>query len=168
MQKTAYIRPPQRHLNAAGAAPLAAPPRSSAVPRWSHRDPVDGGNPFPVADARHETWDTATVNARQALLRFDAGLEATAHVTLDPTLYRAHLLGLAVGRFDVWARRCRSVVSSRDELGIYDRWLADYVTNWLGYVAETCPRVEVGDELRTRLQGRAAHWVAETRNALAL
>ena len=91
-----------------------------------------------------------------------------ARVTLDPTLYRAQLLDLAVDRFDVWARRSCSVVSSRDALGDYDRWLAGYAANWLGYVAETCPRVEVGDELRTRLQGRAAHWVAETRNALAL
>ena len=142
--------------------------RSSAVPRWSHRDPVEGGNPFPAADARHGTWDAATADARQAVRRFDAGLEATAQVTLDPAVYRAQLLDLAVGRFDVWARRGRSVVSSRDALGDYELWLADYVANWLGYVAETCPRVEVGDQLRTQLRGRAAHWVAETRHILEL
>ena len=147
---------------------MAPNPRLSAVPRWSHRDPVEAANPFPPADARHSTWPAATADARRALLRFDADLEATAQVTLDPALYRAQLLDLAIGRFDVWARRCRSVVSSRDALGDYDRWLADYVANWLRYVAETCPRVDVGDELRTRLRGRAAHWVAETRHVLAL
>ena len=140
----------------------------SAVPRWSHRDPVAGGNPFPPTDARHGTWDAATTDARRALLRFDADLKVTAQVTLDPAIYRAQLLDLAVGRFDVWARRGRSVVSSDGALQNYEQWLTDYVANWLGYVAKTCPRVEVGDELRTRLRGRAAHWVAETRHILEL
>ena len=140
----------------------------SAVPRWSHRDPVAGGNPFPPGDARHGTWDAATTDARRALLRFDADLKVTAQVTLDPAIYRAQLLDLAVGRFNVWARRGRSVVSSDGALQNYEQWLTDYVANWLGYVAKTCPRVEVGDELRTRLRGRAAHWVAETRHILEL
>ena len=147
---------------------LLVAPRLSAVPRWSHRDPVAGGNPFPPGDARHGTWDAATTDARRALLRFDADLEATAQVTLDPAIYRAQLLDLAVGRFNVWARRGRSVVSSDGALQNYEQWLAGYVANWLRYVAETCPRVEVGDELRTRLRGRAAHWVAETRHILEL
>ncbi len=147
---------------------LPMAPSLSAVPRWSHRDPVVGGNPFPPTDARHGTWDTATTDARRALLRFDADLEVTAQVTLDPAIYRAQLLDLAVGRFDVWARRGRSVVSSDGALQNYQQWLADYVANWLGYVAETCPHVEVGDELRTRLRGRAAYWVAETRHILEL
>ena len=140
----------------------------SAVPRWSHRDPVAGGNPFPPGDARHGTWDAATTDARRALLRFDADLKVTAQVTLDPAIYRAQLLDLAVGRFDVWARRGRSVVSSDGALQNYEQWLTDYVANWLGYVAETCPHVEVGDELRTRLRGRAAYWVAEMRHILEL
>ena len=75
--------------------------RPSAVPRWSHRDPVEGGNPFPPADPRHRRWDIATDDARQALVRVDERLEATAQVTLDPVLYRAQVLDLAVGRFDV-------------------------------------------------------------------
>lgn len=150
------------------AASLPTVHRISAVPRWSHRDPVEDGNPFPTDDTRHGTWDAATADARQALLRFDTDLEATARVTLDPTLYRSQLLDLAVGRFDVWARRWGSVVSSHDALERYERWLVDYVANWLGYVAETCPRVKVGDELRRRLRGRAAHWVEEARVGLAL
>ena len=150
------------------AASLPTALRTSAIPRWSHRDPVEGGNPFPPADTRHRTWDDATVDARQALLRFDVDLEATAEVTREPALYRAQLLDLAVGRFDIWARRGRAVVSSRDALQDYGQWLEDYVANWLRYVAETCPRVQVGDELQTRLRGRAAHWVTETRAILAL
>jgi len=147
---------------------MAPVPCWSAVPRWSHRDPVEDGNPFPTDDARHGTWDTATTDAQQALLRFDAYLKATAQITLDPARYRVQLLDLAVGRFDVWARRGHSVVSSRDAVGEYEQWLEEYVANWLGYVTETCPHVEVGDELRTRLSGRAAHWVRETRVGLAL
>ena len=135
--------------------------RPSAVPRWSHRDPVESGNPYPPTDRRHDTWAAATTDAKQRLLRFDARLEATAQITLEPTIYRAQLLDLAVARFDVWARRGRSVVSTDAALRDYVRWLDDYRANWLGYVAETCPHVEVGDELRTRLTGRAAHWAAK-------
>jgi len=142
--------------------------RPSAVPRWSHRDPVEGGNPFPHSEPAHAAWNDATRAAHAALVRFDARMQTTAQITLDPAIYRAQLLDLAVGRFDVWARRGRSVVSSDRALRDYERWLDDYVANWLGYVAETCPRVAVGDELRRRLIGRAAHWAAETRSALAL
>ena len=100
-------------------------------------------------------------------MRFDARLEATAQVTLDPAIYRTQLLDLAIGRFDVWARRGRSVVSTGGALQDYERWLEDYVVNWLGYVTETCPSVEVGDELRTRLTGRKEHWVTAARNDFA-
>ena len=142
--------------------------RASAVPRWSHRDPVEGGNPFAPTDPRHGTWDTATRAARAALRHGNARVAATAEVTLDPDIYKAQLLDLAAARFDVWARRGRAVVSTDVALQDYDRWLADYVANWLRYVGETCPLVGGEDELRTRLNRRAAHWVAETRNALAL
>ena len=104
----------------------------------------------------------------EEIYHFDADLKVTAQVTLDPAIYRAQLLDLAVGRFNVWARRGRSVVSSDGARQNYEQWLAGYGANWLRYVAETCPRVEVGDELRTRLRGRAAHWVAETRHILEL
>ena len=142
--------------------------RLPAVPRWSHRDPVEGGNPFATTDSRHGTWDAATHVARAALLRDDAHVADTAQVTLDPTTYRAQLLDLAAARFDVWARRGRSVVSTDAALRDYDRWLEDYVANWLRYVGETCPQVDMQDELRTRLTRRAAHWVSERRSALAL
>ncbi len=140
--------------------------RVSAVPRWSHRDPVEGGNPFPTADTRYGTWHAATADARATLLQFDADLETRAQVTLDPAIYRSQLLDLAVGRFDVWARRGRSVVHGRRALRDYERWLDEYVENWLRYIAETCPRVKVSDGLRQRLTGRAAHWTVGARNAV--
>ena len=72
-----------------------------AIPRWSHRDPVEGGNPFSPFDPRFEAWDAATAAAKRSLLVFDARVEETAQITLDPATYRAQLLDLAVGRFDV-------------------------------------------------------------------
>jgi hypothetical protein len=140
----------------------------SAVPRWSHRDPVEGGNPFPPADLRSEAWDAATADARQTLLAFDARLAATAQVTLDPAIYRAQLLDLAVGRFDVWARRGLAAIGSDadDRPPDYEQWLGGYVANWLRYVAETCPRVEVGNELQSRLDDRARYWATRARGSV--
>ena len=123
----------------------------SAVPRWSHRDPVEGGNPFIDGDPRREIWEAATREARRELERCDAHIAATARVTLDPVVYRAQLIDLALRRFDTWAGRGLSVVSNEGELADYRRWLDVYVENWLGYVADTCPRVDTGDELRRRL-----------------
>ena len=131
----------------------------SAVPRWSHRDPVEGGNPFPAGDARREPWDAATREAKRALERCDARIAATARVTLDPVVYRAQLIDLALRRFDVWAERAVSVVSDAGELDDYRRWLDVYVGNWLGYVADTCPSVETGDELRRRLDDARERWL---------
>ena len=132
---------------------------SSAVPRWSHRDPVEGGNPFPAGDPRREAWDTATLAARRALDRCDAHVAATAQVTLDPVVYRAQLIDLALRRFEIWAERGLSVVSDEGGLDDYRRWLDVYVGNWLGYVAETCPRVEIGEELPRRLDTARGRWL---------
>lgn len=137
----------------------------SAVPRWSHRDPVEGGNPFADGDPRREIWDAATRAARRALERCDAHVAATARVTLDPLVYRAQLIDLALRRFDTWAERALSVVSSDDELDDYRRWLDVYVENWLGYVADTCPRVETGDELPSRLDAARRRWLGAGRAA---
>ncbi len=131
----------------------------SAVPRWSHRDPVEGGNPFPAEDPRREAWDAATLAARRALDRCDAHVSATAQVTLDPVVYRAQLIDLALRRFDIWAERGLSVVSDEGGLDDYRRWLDVYVGNWLGYVAETCPRVETGEELPRRLDTARGRWL---------
>jgi hypothetical protein len=139
----------------------------SAVPRWSHRDPVESGNPFPRATREHQAWETATAEALRQLGRCDARLAVTAQVSLDPDVYRAQLLDLAVERFDTWAHRGLAVVWSDDDGRAYTRWLEEYVRNWLRYVAETCPRVIVGDELGSRLSGRATDWSAQARRALS-
>ncbi len=114
---------------------------------------MEGGNPFADGDPRREIWDAATREARRALERCDAHFAATARVTLDPVVYRAQLIDLALRRFDTWAERGLSVVSNEDQLDDYRRWLDVYVGNWLDYVADTCPRVDTGDELRRRLNG---------------
>ena len=137
----------------------------SAVPRWSHRDPVEGGNPFIDGDPRREIWEAATREARRELERCDAHIAATARVTLDPVVYRAQLIDLALRRFDTWAGRGLSVVSNEGELDDYRRWLDVYVENWLGYVADTCPRVETGDELPSRLDATRRRWLEAGRAA---
>ena len=139
----------------------------SAVPRWSHRDPVEGGNPFPEGDPRRAIWDAATDEARRALDRCDAHIAATALTTLDPAVYRAQLIDLALRRFDVWAERGLSVVSNESELADYRRWLDAYVKNWLCYVADTCPRVETGKELPRRLDVARGRWLEAARAAAA-
>jgi hypothetical protein len=140
--------------------------RSSAVARWSHRDPVEGGNPFPLHDSRHEAWHAATCSARDVLIRIDRELDEAETVGLHPDPYAVRLVALAVSRFDVWARRVQSIVRSPAALQDYEVWLTTYVAHWLVYVADTCPGAEVGDELRGRLLSRAQYWVIEASRAL--
>lgn len=144
---------------ASGFPPLL---RKSARPRWSHRDPVEGGNPFPTNYPQYASWEEATRIAQLALRRHDAHLYQTVATLLDPEHYRAQLLDLAVSRFDTWARRGRSVISDNDTWRDYTAWLHNYADNWLKYVAETCPHTDVGDELRERLTARSTHWVADS------
>jgi len=139
--------------------------RSSAVPRWSHRDPVECGNPFAPADPRHEAWHTATRDARDALVRIDAELEREP-VRPGPDRYPVPLVALAVARFDVWARRSLTIVRSPRALRDYALWLKDYTERWLNYVAETCPKVDVADELRVQLTTRSRYWVDGARRGL--
>ena len=127
----------------------------SANPRWSHRDPVEESDPFPPGTRELSTWTAATETAHGQLREMDARIARTAQVTLDPKVYRAQLLDLAVDRFDVWAERGLSVVSTEATRHAYECWLTCYVTNWLQYVADTCPRVDMGDELGRRLRKRS-------------
>ena len=128
---------------------------------------MEGGNPFPEGDPRRAIWDAATREARQALARCDAHIAATARVTLDPVVYRAQLLDLALRRFHVWAERGLSVVSNEEVLDDYRQWLNVYVKNWLNYVADTCPRVETGEELPRRLEAARGRWLEAARAAAA-
>jgi len=149
-----------------GGFPLTL--RSGAQPRWSHRDPVEAGNPFPLDDRRHAAWEEATRIAKDALVRIDRVLddEERSRSTPHPDPYPVRLVALAETRFDVWARRALSVVAGQAALTDYEAWLTSYVTNWLAYVADTCPRVDVDVQLRARLSSRAQHWTAEARRQL--
>ena len=120
---------------------------------------MEGGNPFREGDPQRGIWDAATLEARRALDRCDAHIAATARVTLDPVVYRAQLIDLALRRFDIWAERGLSVVSDEEALDDYRRWLDVYVGNWLGYIADTCPRVDTGEELPRRLGAARKRWL---------
>ena len=150
-------------------APSDSRPREiSAVPRWSHRDPVEGGNPFPAGDLRHTRWEEATAHARAALQRYDDEIPASLSVTLSPVSYARRWLDLATMRFDAWAQRGLAAVDNTAAQRNYAAWLQTYVANWRAYTAETCPHVtgDVRAELASRLQARAEHWVDEARYLL--
>ena len=140
----------------------------SAQPRWSHRDPVEGDNPFGPDSPQHSVWAAATRTARDRLRDMDARIATTAQVTLDSPVYRAQLFDLAVGRFAIWTERGLAVVSSQDARREYERWLAWYVANWPRYVAETCPRVEAVGELKRRLSELARQRALQARRRVTL
>lgn len=148
-----------------GRFPLAL--RSAAAARWSHRDPVEAGNPFPPEDDRHQTWDAATRRAKDTLVRIDEQLDAAERMGPHAEPYPVRLVALAEARFDVWAERLSTVVQNPEALVDYEAWLATYIANWLVYVADTCPRIAVADELRERLSSRARHWVRKARQGSA-
>ena len=72
--------------------------------------------------------------------------------------YAARVVALATLRFDVWAHRGLSVVTGDDAGADYDQWLARYTANWLAYVADTCPQLDVRTELAATLAGRTRYW----------
>lgn len=139
----------------------------SAVPRWSHRDPVEGGNPLSPGDARHRRWAEATAQARAALQRHDDDLARSALVTSDPRIYGRQLIELATARFDTWARRGLAAIDCDTRRRDYEAWLRGYLANWRAYVAETCPHVGAAerDELHAHLVTRATHWTTEALRA---
>ena len=141
----------------------------SAVPRWSHRDPVEGDNPFEAGDPRHAAWREATADARAALARHDDALAAAAQCTYDPQTYGRRLIELAAMRFDTWAHRGLAVADGDDAASHYATWLRTYVANWRAYVADTCPHVPVvvRDELDACLRKRATHWETQARHSPA-
>lgn len=137
----------------------------SAVARWSHRDPIEHGNPFSQKDSRHRIWHTATVYAEKALVRSDGELED--NLRKKPKPYPTCVVILAVSRFDVWSRRALSIVRSYPALQDYELWLAMYVKHWRKYVEDTCPKIDVNDIMRTQLNARAKHWVNTARQTLS-
>ena len=141
--------------------------RSSAVARWSHRDPVESGNPFSQNDFRHQAWDAAPDHALEALARVDPVLEEAEKAGPHPDSYPVRLVALAVARFDVWAERGLSIVRDSAARQDYEQWLQTYSEHWVHYVADTCPGVAVGDDLLARLTTHAEFWVSEARRAVS-
>lgn len=139
--------------------------RASAVPRWSHRDPVESDNPFSSGDARRSVWHTATRHAKDNLVRTDAASEAQP--PRQPPDYPGRVVDLAVSRFDIWSARLLMVVWSSDALQQYEQWLVDYTENWLRYIEETCPKLKIREQVRDRLTSRSRVWVEVARRALA-
>ncbi len=141
----------------------------SAVPRWSHRDPVEGGNPFPADNLRHMRWRQATAHALAALRRYDAEIACTVSETPTPASYARHWLALATMRFDTWAGRGLAAVDNKATRRDYAAWLQTYVANWRTYVADTCPHVgaKVRDALIAHLLARATHWTDEARRLVS-
>ena len=132
--------------------------KDSARPRWSHRDPVEGGNPFKLHSQAHVHWSHATAVAENSLRHDDIQLNRRASITKDREQYQLELVSLAIDRFDIWAERGLAVVNSQNLYNEYTAWLHTYATNWLAYVTETCPHVSINEELNTRLTIRTDHW----------
>ena len=139
--------------------------KDSARPRWSHRDPVEGGNPFKLHSQAHARWSHATGIAEDNLRRHDEHLNRRASNTKGLGEYQIELVSLAITRFDTWAERGLAVVDSQHLCNEYVAWLHTYATNWLAYVDDTCPHISVKKILETRLAMRTRHWttVAQSR-----
>jgi len=140
--------------------------RKSRVARWSHRDPIEQGNPFPKHDDLYHEWEMATRLAMAALDTYDAQLAPSDMGPFDANTYRERLVALAVTRFDTWAQRGKSVIRSQSMLRDYEDWLTKYSENWLIYVADTCPHVNAIHVLRQRLAKHVKRWILEARTQL--
>ena len=132
--------------------------RNSAVARWSHRDPVEKGNPFPNHNPCHHEWEIATRHAIATLDTYDSQLAPPDMGPFALSLYQERLVALAVTRFDTWAQRGLSVVRNQSMLRDYEDWLTTYAANWLVYVVDTCPHVNVTRVLRERLAAHVKQW----------
>ena len=140
---------------------------NSARPRWSHRDPVEGGNPFKLHSQSHATWSRATDIAKDRLRHHDNQLNKRLTHTDDIQEYQSELVSLATTRFDIWAERGLAVVDSQLLRNEYVTWLHTYAANWLAYVDDTCPHVSINEELKTRLSIRTAHWATVAQSRLS-
>ena len=140
--------------------------KDSARPRWSHRDPVEGGNPFERHSQSHAKWSRATDSARNSLRRHDDHLNIRLANAEDLKEYQSELVSLATTRFDIWAERGLAVVDSQSLSNEYVAWLHAYATNWLAYGDDTCPHISVKKILETRLAIRRKHWTTVAQSQL--
>ena len=140
--------------------------KDSARPRWSHRDPVEGGNPFKLHSQSHAIWSRATDIAKDRLRRHDDHLNNRLGHTENLKQYQSELVSLATTRFDIWAERGLAVVDSQSLSNEYVAWLHAYANNWLAYVDDTCPNIPVKKILETRLAIRRKHWTTVAQSQL--
>ena len=132
-------------------------------------DPVEG-NPFPENAPQHQVWTDATRRAGEELSRFNSRL-LKERPTPELGNYADWMIGLIVGKFDIWAKRGVHVVWSDNEVPAYDQWLFNYAQVWLESARKTSPilvHVEsLLNELRLRLMERMEYWKAEGRRYVA-
>ena len=134
--------------------------RAPAVPRWSHRDPLEGYIAFRSGDRRAGVWKAATETAVNSLRSYDEKLEVREKDKRDHDVpYSVRVEDLAIARFDAWAKRGLSLVVDEETLNEYKEWLDRYATNWLTYVAETFPKLEIYQSLSDRLFSRSLIWI---------
>ena len=76
-----------------------------------------------------------------------------------PDRYSVRVQDLAVARFNIWAKRGLAAIDDKNALPEYGEWLETYVTNWLAYVTDTCPKLDVRQSLHERLAERTVTWV---------
>lgn len=139
--------------------------RKSTVPRWSHRDPVECGNPFSPNDDRYPIWERATRLAKTTLVRIDEQFNTNRAQHL-PDEYPAQVVVLARWRFDVWSERTLSVVMTETAVEDYRHWLNDYADNWLNYVADTCPNIDISHDMHAHLATQSKFWINKAKRRL--
>ena len=139
--------------------------RKSTIPRWSHRDPVECDNPFSPTDDRYPIWERATRAAKATLVRIDEQFATNPDQHL-PREYPAQVVFLARLRFDVWSERTLSVVITETTVDDYKHWLNNYTDNWLRYVGDTCPNINIRHDMRGHLVTQSRFWVNEAKRRL--
>ena len=135
--------------------------KNSATPRWSHRDPVERGNPFPVNDSRYRKWELATREANAVLVEQD---RLFSNLKSNVTSYPKDVIKFATTRFDVWAKRCLSIVCNPSAARNYEQWLNTYVERWLLYTSQTCPQIDIQKALERTLRIRVSYWTTQARD----
>jgi hypothetical protein len=136
-------------------------------------DPVNR-NPFPETDLRHGAWNEATRVATEAVHRLNAKvLEQSRERALEGVPgYHKTMNDLAIGKFDIWARRGIAVVWDAPMVTVFVRFLFTLAEDWLRLVkaeAEQCER-DTGRDffvetllvgLKVSLIQRLEYWRAE-------
>jgi hypothetical protein len=141
-------------------------------------DPVEG-NPFRSDDKRRRVWADATRYAEEELCQFRSD-----YLKLHSSAYNKHRSAaeaekavadrtcvLAVGKFDIWARRGSKVVWTDSGVLDFDKWLDHYAEACLkeirGWFPTSIPVDWVLREVRPKLARQCQWWKAEAHRYLA-